>query len=130
MGLKSKNELLHSFDIYYHMYADDTQLYLSFDFSDPSSFQDSVTKLQQCVSQVKSWMTNNKPKLNDEKTEFLYITSKYSRDHVAFPEFLVDDSSIKPQSSVRNIGVIFDKTMQMNANVFPKLSCTAQYFQI
>ena len=51
--------------INYHIYADDTQLYISFDLSDPSIAIDKVNK---CISDIKTWMIQNKLKINDSKT--------------------------------------------------------------
>ena len=50
-----------------HMYADDTQFYLSFKLQESTS---AVSKLESCIQEVKSWMTNNMLKLNESKTVF------------------------------------------------------------
>ena len=55
-------------------FADDTQLY---DSSSSEQIQVSITKIQNWFSDVKSWMSTNKLKLNDEKTELLLIHSKH-----------------------------------------------------
>ena len=60
--------------INYHIYADDTQLYISFDLSDPSIAIDKVNK---CISDIRTWMIKNKLKINDSKTEFLVLTSSF-----------------------------------------------------
>ena len=38
----------------YHIYADDTQLYISFKCHDPL---ESLTKLNMCISNIRVWMT-------------------------------------------------------------------------
>ena len=55
------------------MYTDDTQLYLSFDLNDG---YDAPARIESCINDIKQWMTVNKLKLNNDKTEFLVITSK------------------------------------------------------
>ena len=61
----------------YHLYADDTQLYMAFDVHNELSLSNTVCQLQQCVGIVKSWMMHNKLKLNDDKTELLFIASPH-----------------------------------------------------
>ena len=64
-------------------------------------------KLQHCVSPIKSWMTSNKLKLNDDKTEVMFIASKFYQNSINLTDFAVDDVIIHPSESVRNIGVFF-----------------------
>ena len=52
----------------YHIYADDTQLYISFKCKDPL---ESLIKLNMCISDIRVWMIKNKLKINDSKTEFI-----------------------------------------------------------
>ena len=56
-----------------HLYADDTQLFLSFH---PSEFHSNITHLQNALQQISSWMTANFLTLNSSKTEFLLIGLK------------------------------------------------------
>ena len=53
-------------------FADDTQLH---DSCRPDQIDTSVQGMQDCISDVKTWMTSNKLKLNDDKTECLLIVS-------------------------------------------------------
>ena len=55
------------------MYADDTQLYMSIE---PTNVHDLVNTLELCINDVKTWMLENKLKLNDEKTEILLCNPK------------------------------------------------------
>ena len=57
----------------YHIYADDTQLYISFKCNTPLA---SLIKLNNCISDIRVWMINNKLKINDSKTEFIFCRSK------------------------------------------------------
>ena len=73
----------------YHLYADDTQIYLSFDFHNPASQLECQVKMQQCVSRIKSWMTCNKLQLNDEKTDVIYISSSYYQDQITIKKLCI-----------------------------------------
>ena len=61
-------QIIRKHDLQYHMYADDTQLYMSIE---PTNVHDLVNTLEVCINDVKTWMLENKLKLNDEKTEAL-----------------------------------------------------------
>ena len=60
-------------DVEQHLYADDTQIYISLSGSEALEF---LTDLKSCVTDVFTWMTNSKLKLNPSKTEFIIIGSK------------------------------------------------------
>ena len=51
-----------------HMYADDTQLYVSYDVTDMEQRQEVSVRLEKCISDIQSWMVTNKLQLNGSKT--------------------------------------------------------------
>ena len=60
----------------YHMFADDTQLHTALNPNSKSSQSSAKTRLENCVSSISAWMTQNRLKLNAEKTEFMIIGTK------------------------------------------------------
>jgi hypothetical protein len=112
----------------YHLYADDTQMYLSFDAHDQSDFAVCLEKIKNCVSDIKLWMATNMLKLNDDKTEVLYITSPYFQKTLNFSDFLIDSTLITPTRSARNTGVMFDNTMTMSDHI--TAVCKSSHFQL
>ena len=54
----------------HHLYAHDSQLFVSFASGDSAA---ALNGLQSCLASVQSWMSTNKLKLNPDKTEFLLI---------------------------------------------------------
>src|SRR5687768_15632321 len=56
--------------ISFHLYADDTQLYISFFSSDSST---SLACLSSILDRVYSWLTLNRLSVNPNKTEYLLI---------------------------------------------------------
>ena len=64
-------DILRRNNVSFHIYADDTQVYVVFDPRIDGECERALNKLQICVRQIKSWMSQNKLQLNQEKTEFL-----------------------------------------------------------
>ena len=63
--------------ISYHMYADDTQIYLTFKSSVLADMEQSRERVEACVREIDQWMLHNNLKLNRDKTEFLVLHSKH-----------------------------------------------------
>ena len=57
-----------------HFYADDTQLYYSFNLHDQAA---SVQAIESCLNDIDAWMLANMLKLNRDKTELLVIGPKH-----------------------------------------------------
>ena len=56
----------------FHLYAHDTLLYISFSTNIDMELPNSITKIEECLSDIDKWMSINRLKLNKGKTEFLY----------------------------------------------------------
>jgi len=117
--------ILRFHNIDYHIYADDTQLYLSFQASDPDS---SLQKIITCISDIRSWMINSKLKINDSKSEFLIVTSPYMKSKLPDLKLSVGTSIVCPSQKAKNLGVIFDSSLDMNNQI--SNICKSAYFHI
>ena len=58
-----------------HGYADDHQVYLSFSPIPSTNPTASVNAIENCVTELRSWMISNMLMVNDSKTEFLIVGS-------------------------------------------------------
>ena len=95
------------YNLNYHIYADDTQLYITFKSSQEPA-DSCITTLEKCIQEIRSWMRRNSLKLNDEKTEFLLFGSHQQLSKVYLPFITIGDSQITPSSQAQHLGVIFD----------------------
>ena len=85
------------------MYADDIQLYLS---TDPSQFASARSSLERCILDVRAWMSANKLKLNDSKTEFLVLGRKVHLENTSNSCLIIGNKVIHDLPTVRNLGTI------------------------
>ena len=62
-------DILSAQNIDFHMYADDTQLYITI-----GNDNSNVYRLKKCITDIKNWMTTNK--LNGEKIKIIILSNK------------------------------------------------------
>ena len=100
----------------YHTYADDIQIYVSFNPSIRGDKEQSMTRLTACLAELRQWMLLHHLKLNDDKTQVIRFVTKHNMnklgDVVSCP-INIGNSSIVPKSRVRNLGVIMDQHLSM-----------------
>ena len=106
--------ILRYHNIAYHVYADGTQLYISFNNKDPSG---PLARLNSCISDIRVWMIKNKLKINDSKTEFIIFRSPQCKASISGVSVSVGDSNILPSPKVRDLGVIFDECLTLDAHI-------------
>ena len=66
-------DIIRKYGLKFHMYADDCQLYTSFNMST----NEAVSSMQMAIDDIRAWYAANMLKLNDDKTEMLVNGSKY-----------------------------------------------------
>ena len=110
----------------YQLYADDTHIYITFHVSNDADRRAALTKIEACVAEIRAWMVMHRLKLNDDKTECVYLVSLNNTKSISIEPITIGDISISLISSAWNIGVMFDSTFQMDAQIGKV--CQACYF--
>ena len=98
-----------------HMYADDTQLYLSFNVE---NYDEAKSKMEACLAEMRSWLADNHLKLNEGKTEFMIIGRKHLLNKIRQPHVIVvGDATIAASKTAKNIGAMIDCHLNMESHV-------------
>ena len=111
--------IINRFQVAYHIYTDDTQLYVSFDPNSSGDIASAKLRLTNCITEIRSWMLANKLKLNDLKTELFLIASPRHAEIVSSldVDLKIDGSVITPSSSIKSLGIVFDISLTMEQHV-------------
>ena len=114
-------------------YADDTNAYKTFSIDVDGELNATIANIENCLKDVHSWMVNNRLKLNMDKTEVMVFVPKNKVKKLPLESCILNIGGykIKVQEEIKILGVMFDRTMTMNACV-NKMSSAAwlQYRRI
>ena len=112
--ISSLGQLLRNHGVSYHLYADDAQVYIDTSIEE---LNNAKTRLETCVEAIQGWMRQRQLKMNDTKTEFIVFATRELSKRIPPCSLLVGEHHIPASKSVRNIGVVFDCNMSMEAHV-------------
>jgi hypothetical protein len=110
-------EIIKRHGLNYHIYADDTQIYIAFSPKDGSNGQIEKSKLENCIKDVKHFLLRNKMKFNDGKTEFIILNTKNQAKKIDLSKIMIGETEINKKTKVRNLGVIFDNELAMESHI-------------
>ena len=122
-------DICRKYNICFHSYADDQQIYISFDPSIQGDEELCVKSLEACIHDIRIWMKTNLLKLNDSKTEVILIGTNQKRSKVSDNITIrIGNDDIKPTDKVRNLGFYWCSDMkntahvnQLTSSVFPTI---------
>ena len=98
----------------FHSYADDTQIYMPINPRSISDANTAIKNLELCLNNVKLWMQSNMLKVNEEKTELLFISTKQQLSKWQLPSIKFGEANVTYSVIARNLGVTFDCLLNMD----------------
>ena len=102
--LQPLSNVIKHYPVLHQVYADDTQIYKSWT---PSKIVDTIKCIEQCISNVKTWMFHNKLKLNDDKTEAIFFAWKgLATEHL----IKINNITITFVLMIRDLGITLDSS--------------------
>ena len=115
MYIKPLSAIIDSHSIIHHSVADNIRLQMS---ASHDGISELLHSIQSCISYVKAWATANMLKLNDNKTEFMLVTSKCTKHLHSLPTSItIGNAQIPFKQSVNKLGFALDCHLTMNAHV-------------
>ena len=107
-------DVIRESNLNYHMYADDTQLYQATSLAHIDTLAENV---QSCIENIYAWMSANRLKMNDDKTEIIPCTTRPKLKSLVLDHINLNNTHIKFSSKAKNLGLNIDNALSMDAHV-------------
>ena len=77
-------------------------------------------ELEKCATDLKVWMNKNRPKMNNNKTEFILFGSKPQLDKCKTKILNVDNTKIELGDKIKYLGVLLDQKLNLKQHITSK----------
>ena len=108
------NHVINQYNLRSQCYADDCQVHSS---CQPDKKDELIKSTLICMEGLFLWMASNRLKLNSDKTEFMWLTSRGMQNLIDHSSIVEHGINIKPSSTVRILGVYVDEAMSFEAHI-------------
>ena len=103
-----------------HGFADDHVLNNSFRASSTDDEKESISSLESTLVNVKTWMDQNRLKMNDGKTEFIMFASKKQQEKCVTTSIDVKSTIVNCSPIIKYLGAWLDQHMQLCDHIVKK----------
>ena len=109
----------------HQVYADDTHIYKS---CTPSEIVDTIKCIEQCITNVKTWMFHKKLKMKDDDTEaILFAWKGLATEHL--PKLIkIIDITITFMPMIRDLRITLDSCLSFNQQVMN--TCRSAFYEL
>ena len=101
-------------------FADDHSVRSTFKAGNPDEESSTLKLMEECMTEVKKWMTSMRLKLNDAKTEFICLGSKQQLAKTTSTHINVNGCDVHRSSIVKYLGSYLDENLNMKKHVTNK----------
>ena len=98
-------------NVNYHIYADDCQLYITFNKENALI---TASMMEPLVKDIENWMTSNMLKLNGDKSDIMVLNSPRC-PRIELPSITICDESVSKSDSTTLLGVEVNKMLFLQA---------------
>ena len=109
-------------------YADDNQMALAFKTQHIGTQINAVVDRENCIDEIRVFLKENKLSNNGEKTECSVFGTTQQLKKLKFNAIEVDGVKISIKNKIKNLGIMFDETLSMDAQV--KKICSTGYLNL
>ena len=112
------SDIINKHGLQYICYADDIQLYSSFDPRSFENMNDTLNLISLCISEINTWMSSNYLQLNNNKTEFIaFCASARHLQSISHVQLNVNGQHIPLSSKITDLGVCIDTMFTLSSHV-------------
>ena len=112
------SDIINKYGLQYICYADDIQLFTSFDPRSLENINETLHQISLCIAEISTWMSSNYLQLNNNKTEFMaFCSSAHHLQYISDVQLKVNNQFIPLSPKITDLGVCIDNMFKLTSHV-------------
>ena len=103
-----------------HGYADDHAIKTLFQSESKISETEAVNVMENTLASIRSWMSENRLKINDSKTEFIIYGSRQQFKNLSIDSLKVNQTSVTASDFIKYLWVYLDQNLNLKKHITAK----------